>query len=86
MHKVVEKYYSIGRINKTTIFGNEVACYDLERTMCDLIRFRNKIDVEIFQKAVKGYKNNPARNFHTLRRYAKVFHISRQIDDLLDVI
>lgn len=86
IHKVVEKYYSIGRTIKKTMFGNKVACYDMERTICDLVRFRKKIDVEIFKKALDGYKNNSNRNYQKLRQYATIFRISKQINDLLDVI
>jgi len=86
IHKVIEKYYSLGRTMKKTMFGNEVACYDMERTICDLVRFRDKIDVEIFKKALIEYKNHPNRDYQKLRRYGKVFKISKQINDLLDVI
>ncbi len=86
VHKVVKKYYALGRTIKKTVFGNEVACYDLERTICDLVRFRDKIDVEIFKMALIGYKNHPERDYQKLRQYAKTMHISKRINDLLDVI
>lgn len=86
IHKVVEKYYSLGRTFKKTMFGNEVACYDMERTLCDLVRFRRKMDVEIFKKAITGYKSHPDRNFQKLRHYAKQFKISSKVNELLDVI
>ncbi len=86
IHKVVKKYYPLGRTIKKTMFGNEVACYDVERTICDLVRFRDKIDVEIFRKALIGYKNHPDRDYQKLRQYAKTMSISKQINDLLDVI
>jgi predicted transcriptional regulator of viral defense system len=86
IHKVIKKYYSLGRIIKKTMFGNEVACYDMERTICDLVRFRHKIDVEIFKKALIGYKNHPERDYQKLRQYAQTMGISKQINDLLDVI
>ena len=86
IHKVIEKYYSIGRTITKTMFGNEVACYDMERTICDLVRFRSKIDVEIFRKAINGYKIHPNRDFLKLRQYSKVFKILSKINELLDVI
>jgi len=86
IHKVVQKYYSLGCTIRKTMFGNEVACYDMERTICDLVRFRSKIDVDIFKKALVGYKNHSNRDYQKLRQYAKVFRISRQINDILDVI
>lgn len=86
IHKVMKKYYSIGRIMIVTIFGNEVACYDMERTICDLVRFRDKIDVEIFRKAIQIYKNHEKRDYQKLRHYANIFKISKKINELMDVI
>jgi len=86
IHKVIKRYCSLGRIIKKTMFGNEVACYDMERTICDLVRFRHKIDVEIFKKALIGYKNHPERDYQKLRQYAQTMGISKKINDLLDVI
>lgn len=86
IHKVVKKYYSLGRTMRRTMFGNEVACYDMERTICDLVRFRDKIDVEIFRKAIQLYKNHKNRDYQKLRQYAATFNISKQINELLDVI
>jgi predicted transcriptional regulator of viral defense system len=86
IHKVLKKYYPIGRMMKQTMFGHEVACYDMERTICDLVRFRDTMDVEIFRKAVLSYKDHSDRNIHKLRQYANAFRISDKINELLDVI
>jgi predicted transcriptional regulator of viral defense system len=86
IHKIIKKYYSLGRIIKKTMYGNEVACYDMERTICDLVRFRDRIDVEIFKKALIGYKKHPERDYQKLRQYAKTMRISKQINNILDVI
>ena len=86
IHKVMKKYYDIGRTTKVTMFGNEVVCYNMERTICDLVRFRDKVDVEIFRKAIQLYKNHSNRDYHKLRQYSATFNISKQINELLDVI
>ncbi|MFW5889362.1 MAG: type IV toxin-antitoxin system AbiEi family antitoxin domain-containing protein [Bacillota bacterium] len=86
IHKVLKKYYEIGRTIKVTMYGNKVPCYDMERTICDLIRFRDKVDVEIFRKAIQFYKNHKDRDYHKLREYGKQFGISNKINNLMDVI
>lgn len=86
IHKVMKKYHGVGRIMKVTMFGHEVPAYDMERTLCDLLRFREKIDVEIFKKAVQSYKRHDERDYNKLRRYARIFNISTKINELLDVI
>lgn len=86
IHKVMKKYHGVGRIMKVTMFGHEVPAYDMERTLCDLLRFREKIDVEIFKKAVQSYKRHDERDYNKLRQYGRIFNISTKINELLDVI
>jgi len=44
------------------IDGNPVRIYDKERTICDCLRYRNKMDREIFVKAIQGYVNDTSKN------------------------
>jgi predicted transcriptional regulator of viral defense system len=85
IHKVLLKYYYIGQTVKRTLFGNDVVCYDMERTICDLVRFRHKIDTEIFSKALKAYINHPMKNLNKLRVYGKEFRINKKINEILDL-
>lgn len=38
-----------------TTFGNEVPVYDMERTVCDVIRNRSNIEMQVFQDTLKRY-------------------------------
>ena len=38
-----------------TNFNNDVPVYDLERTVCDIIRSRNSMDYQVFQDTLKNY-------------------------------
>lgn len=57
-------------ISCKTIFGNEVRCYNAERTICDLIKSRNKIDVETLTAAIKNYAASKGKNVALLGAYA----------------
>jgi len=46
---------TLGMVWKKTTFGNEVRCYDAERTICDLLRSRNRMDEETVISAIKNY-------------------------------
>ncbi len=86
VHKNIKKFYSIGSTIKVTTYGNSVACYDMERTICDLVRFRENIDVEIFSKAFQFYQKNEKRDYRKLKEYSIIFNIEKQINNILDVI
>ena len=47
--------HQIGMTIRKTTLGNEVRCYNAERTICDLLRSRNRLDEETVIGAVKNY-------------------------------
>ena len=44
----------MGLTSGKTIFGREIKCYNLERTICDIIRSRNQFDIAIVTDTIKG--------------------------------
>ena len=77
--------YSIGIARCRTEMGNEVNAYDMERTICDLIRDRKHQDAEIFAKAIHRYLNKKEKNIWRLREYAQQFGISEKTEEILEI-
>ena len=46
-------YYDIGKTLIKISYGREVAVYDKERTILDLIKDKNRVDTFIFSEAIK---------------------------------
>lgn len=44
---------------------HKVRIYDRDRTVCDALRNMNKMDKEIFNKAVQGYVKDPKKTYRT---------------------
>ena len=57
-------------VRKKTTFGNEVRCYDAERTICDLLRSRNRLDEETVISAIKNYAAFGNKDLNRLSAYA----------------
>lgn len=55
VYTVKKELHEVGRIIAMMPFGHEVPIYDLERTICDLIRNRNNTEIQTFQNALKQY-------------------------------
>lgn len=53
--------------------GNSVYVYDMERTICDIVRDRKRQDPEIFSKAWKFYIKNSLKDIWKLERLRKYF-------------
>lgn len=54
-----------------TTFSNEVPVYDMERTVCDVIRNRSNIEMQVFQDTLKRYVKRKDKNLRRLMQYAK---------------
>lgn len=64
--------------------GN-VSLYDKERCICDLIRNKDKIEMQLYSQAMKEYfkgKSNPRK----LLKYSKLFKIEDKVRDYMEVL
>ena len=63
----------------------KVRIYDRDRTICDVLRNMNKIDKEIFNKAIQSYVNDSKKNIPKLMEYAKQLRVQKRVKDLIGV-
>ena len=67
------------------IDSQKVRIYDRDRTICDVLRNMNKLDKEIFNKAIQGYVKDPKKNIPNLMQYAKALRVQKRVKDLIGV-
>lgn len=67
------------------IDSHKVRIYDRDRTICDVLRNMNKMDKEIFNKAVQGYVKDPKKNIPNLMKYAIVLRVQKRVKDMIGV-
>lgn len=72
-------------VTKVTMDGHEVAMYDKDRVICDCLRYRNKMDRELFNKAIQSYIKDPGKNIPKLLEYAEPLRVKKVADDLIGV-
>ena len=78
--------FDLGKTELKTPAGNLVPCYDLERTICDVIRSRNKLGTETFLAALKLYAANPKKDLNKLNSYAKKMRVANILRQYLEVL
>ena len=83
---VKDDIFPIGMIDIKTINGLTVKCYDLERTICDIIRDKNHMDKEIYSKALKESAKNKNKDILKLIKYAQKLNVEDQVVDLMEVL
>lgn len=86
VYYIKPELFLLGKTMLRTPSGNDVAAYDLERTICDVIRSRNKIGTETFLAALKLYAASPKKDLNKLNTYAKKMRISNILRQYLEVL
>lgn len=59
--------------------------YDKDKTICDVIKHRNKIDKEVFNSAIRKYVKDPNKNLNNLYKYARDLDILGLIETYVGV-
>ena len=68
-----------------TMDGHPVRIYDKDRLICDCLRYRNKMDKEIFNKAIQNYIADPEKSIPKLMEYAGPLRVKKLAKDLIGV-
>ena len=84
----VKPYYvepAVLEIGLTTGEIDGVRIYDKDRVICDCLRYRNKMDKEIFNKAIQGYISDTSKSIPRLMEYAAPLRVKKIAKDLIGV-
>jgi predicted transcriptional regulator of viral defense system len=65
--------------------GHKVRIYNKNRVICDCLRYRNKMDKEIFNKAIQNYIQDPEKSIPQLLEYAEALRVKKIAKDLIGV-
>ena len=82
----IDDYFDVGKSVAETNYGNKVAVYDMERTICDMIRNKEKMDIQVFQTAMKEYMESPKKKLPVLMAYASKFGIENSVRTYTEVM
>ena len=86
IHKISNHdIYSLGISEIKTMFGNVIYVYDKERTICDLIKYRDHYDSETFLKALMGYSKSGPDQIKLLE-YAKKMKLEKKVFELMEIV
>lgn len=86
VYYIKPELFDLGKTELKTPHGNKVASYDVERTICDLARSRNRIDTETFLNALKQYAISSKKDLNKLYTYANQLRVSNVLRKYLEVL
>ena len=78
--------HKLGMVKLKTTIGNSVRTYNAERTICDILRSRNRLDEETVIGAVKNYAVSSDKNLNLLAKYASQLGVSKILKRYMEVL
>lgn len=76
----------LGLCKLKTPNGNAAHAYDIERTLCDIVRGQKIIDAQLVTPAMQAYAKRTNRDPAKLMRYAKALSVEKKIRTYLEVL
>lgn len=83
---VKKELLNVGKIIVENSYGHKIPVYDLERTICDLMRSRRYFEIQDFQTAIKTYVKRPDKDLNKLMTYAPLFRIEKRIRQYMEIL
>ncbi len=79
------KFYEIG-LNVIDQNGRTLKIYDIERTVCDIIRHRSKYDSYIVREVIENYLDSSNRDIDKLLDYASQLRVRSIVENYLEIL
>ena len=86
IYYIKDELHDLGKVQLTTPMGNKVWAYDIDRTICDIVRSRSRMADETFITSIKNYAASPNKNLANLSLYASKMKILSQVRQYLEVL
>lgn len=82
---VSDDIYELGLTEAETPMGNRVRVYDIERCICDIIRSKNRMDLEHVKYSIREYIKRKDKDLMKLSKYADKMGIKKEVMDFVEV-
>jgi predicted transcriptional regulator of viral defense system len=86
LYYVNRKLLKLGVFVTKSPMGSEIRVTNLERTICDILRSRNQMDIQYISMALKRYVSRKDININQLYQYAKSFRIQKFVRQYIEVL
>lgn len=86
IYYIKKELHDLGVITMSSSHGNLIKVYDIERTICDLVRSRSRIDVQIFNDALKRFVKMTAADYSILLDYARKMKIESVLNRYMEML
>lgn len=75
----------MGLTEVETPYGNKVRVYDIERCICDIIRSKNRMDLEHIKYAIRSYIKRKDKSINNLSEHAEKLGIKEEVMSYIEI-
>jgi len=86
VYKVKDERFETGIVQVISPAGHGIRTYNTERTLCDLIRSRRRIEIHYLQAAMHEYVRMKEKNIPLLMQYARMFSVEKKLHQYFEMI
>lgn len=86
VYSIKKDLHELGLITTKTPFGRKIKAYNMERTICDILRNRNQMDIAVLTDALKRYSKRKDKNLPELMLYAESFKVTKPLRSYMEVL
>lgn len=86
IYYVKDDLFELGLTKIKTPFGNVVRVYNPERTVCDIVRNKAKIEIQSFRDGMREYVMRKDKNLNLLMEYSTKFKIEKKVRMYMEVL
>lgn len=83
---IKRELHNVGVTKLITMFGHTVIVYGLERTVCDCLRSRNRMDIAVVADAIKRYAGRKDKDLNLLMQMAETFGVVKLLRSYMEVL
>lgn len=78
--------YSLGISKVKSMYGNELICYDIEKTICDMLGGYYDGDKSVVLETIKNYAKTKGKNIPKLMRYAEKLRVTTKLTAYMEIL
>ena len=83
---ISKELYPLGAITIKSPFGNSIQVYNKERSLCDCLKKKDQLDLDLVLDAVKRYMKTPGNDYSKLLQYSEVFKIQDLVRKYMEML
>ena len=86
VYTIKRDLHTVETTEAKTMVGHTVRVYTMERTICDCLRSRCRMDVTLLTDALRRYVRRKDKNLNTLMKMAKTFRVEQPLRHYMEVL